>query len=195
MFLKNIAHKYQHKSFLVFGDLVLDQFIFGKCNRISPEAPVPIFEYNYEKNLLSGEAYNVIKYIKSTEANCDLVSLIGNDKIGDIILNQLKLIGVNSELLLRHKNIQNSYRQIYFASHQQILRIDQEKKSKISKEIEKLFFDGIKKTLLKYNIVIIIGYDDGMFSQTFFKLVTSFCEEHKIEFIINPEIEKIFKVP
>ena len=83
---------------LVIGDIMLDRFIYGKVERISPEAPVPIFRYDHEKEMLGG-AGNVVANITSIGSKCDFLGVIGNDPEGRKISNLLKEIGVHSHLL------------------------------------------------------------------------------------------------
>ena len=66
---------------LVIGDIMLDRFIYGKVERISPEAPVPIFRYDHEKEMLGG-AGNVVANITSIGSKCDFLGVIGNDPEG-----------------------------------------------------------------------------------------------------------------
>ena len=78
----------QPPKILVIGDLMLDKFIFGSVNRISPEAPVPIVKYQKEKHMLGG-CGNVIRNLRNLGVETSLVSVVGQDQAGDLIIDML----------------------------------------------------------------------------------------------------------
>ena len=101
-----IFNKIQEKqpSILVVGDLMLDRFIFGTVDRISPEAPVPIVKLKKEEQMLGG-CGNVIRNLDNLGIKSLLCSIVGQDLTGDILINQLKEKGIPISNILRLEKI------------------------------------------------------------------------------------------
>jgi D-beta-D-heptose 7-phosphate kinase/D-beta-D-heptose 1-phosphate adenosyltransferase len=94
--MKDLFKKFKKTGILVIGDLMVDQYIWGKVRRISPEAPVPVVEVT-DDNLLLGGAANVAYNILSLGGNVFLCGTVGSDDMGKVLLNKLAEIGINSE--------------------------------------------------------------------------------------------------
>ena len=93
--------KYTNMSpkILVIGDLIIDQYLWGSCDRVSPEAPVPIIKINEESSILGG-AGNVVNNLKKLGAEVDVISVIGDCKNSNELINLLKDIEVNTKYSL-----------------------------------------------------------------------------------------------
>ena len=91
---REIIFKYKDQEVLVIGDGMLDQWIWGKVNRISPEAPVPIVEVDYNSNSPGGAA-NVVNNICSLGARSAIISVVGNDEFGVKLRDELSGRGVD----------------------------------------------------------------------------------------------------
>ena len=87
------------KKILVIGDIMLDIYQYGKCNRISPEAPVPVIEFYSDEKMLGG-AGNVLKNLVSFGANCEIISVVGDDTSGYTILEKLKELNIKNHALV-----------------------------------------------------------------------------------------------
>ena len=95
----------QNKSpkVLVIGDLIVDQYLWGSCERISPEAPVQVIEVDQETTVLGG-AGNVVNNLKKLGARVDIISVVGNCQISAELLKLLANIKVQSKYLVTQKN-------------------------------------------------------------------------------------------
>ena len=89
MIYKNILSEFKKKKILIIGDLILDRYIWGKVNRISPEAPVPVVEVT-DENFLLGGASNVANNIVALEGHATIVGVAGNDIAGGILMKMLE---------------------------------------------------------------------------------------------------------
>ena len=116
--LQNISPK-----LLVIGDLMIDQYLWGSCERISPEAPVQIINVAHESTVLGG-AGNVINNLKKLGAQVDVISVIGDCEISNELRNLLSNIKVDTQYLITEKNRTSSKKSRIIASQQQVVRYD-----------------------------------------------------------------------
>lgn len=96
--LTTYIEKFQDIRVLVIGDIMLDRFMYGKVERISPEAPVPVFKFHHEKKMLGG-AGNVAANLTSLGVHCDFIGIIGKDEAGRSLSGLLSAVNVHSHLL------------------------------------------------------------------------------------------------
>ena len=108
-------------NILVIGDLMIDHYLWGKCERISPEAPVQIVNIDKESSVLGG-AGNVINNLRALGSNVDVISVIGNDMAAKELQFLLNDIDVNSNMLIIEEKRKTSKKSRLIASQQQILR-------------------------------------------------------------------------
>lgn len=161
MDLGEIFNNFKNRKILVIGDLVLDRYIWGKVNRISPEAPVPIVEVTSENFLLGGAA-NVANNIVSLEGDATVVGVIGRDRAGDILKRLLDDKGISSWISDDQRPTTVKTRVI--AHNQQVVRFDREDKSKVIGKTLKALIGHIKKTISEHDAVIISDYKKGVIS-------------------------------
>jgi len=113
-------------NILVIGDLILDEYLWGDCDRISPEAPVQIIKINNENQLLGG-AGNVIHNLKTLGANVDVISVLGNCNSSKRIRELFSDIDISSEYIVTQKKRITPKKSRVIASQQQVVRYDREK--------------------------------------------------------------------
>lgn len=140
-------------NILVVGDLMLDRFVYGSVDRISPEAPVPVFKTNGKDIETLGGAGNVVNNLVSLGCIPDVISIVGKDKTGRDILNKLETLGVNSDLIELSYNKSTSLKTRYVSGSHHIVRIDTESTD------EEEYKNDIKKF---YDIAIISDYAKGV---------------------------------
>ena len=141
----------QNKSpkLLVIGDLIIDQYLWGNCERISPEAPVQIVNVDNENTILGG-AGNVVNNLKTLGAKVDVISVVGDGKNSDALKALLDDIGVDTKYLITQKNRITSKKSRIIASQQQVVRYDRESTDEINnKSTFNLNRVKSKKTLKK----------------------------------------------
>ncbi len=155
--------KTKKPNILVIGDLMVDHYLWGKCERISPEAPVQILDIQKEENLLGG-AGNVINNLLSLGANVGVCSVIGDDEAGDFIQQRLGQKGVRKEGLTIQKGRKTTKKSRIIAQQQQIVRVDKEDKDEISKEKQELILLRVKIISDFYDIILISDYGKGVLS-------------------------------
>lgn len=184
MDFSQIFSRFSKKRILVIGDLVLDQYIWGKVTRISPEAPVPVVEVTSENYLLGG-ACNVAYNITSLEGHATVVGVIGRDKAGDVMVRLLEEKGVNCSILEDQRPTTVKTRVI--AHNQQVVRFDREEKEKISGRTLGLLLDRIRKEIKIHDAVIISDYKKGVISEDIIREVVKAAKPKKKFIAIDPK--------
>jgi len=149
------------KKILVIGDIMLDIYQYGKCDRISPEAPVPVIDFSNEEKMLGG-AGNVLMNLVSFGASCNIISVIGEDFSGTIVLEKLKSLNISSNLMIADKTRRTTEKCRIFSSGQQLIRIDKEDTHPISHEIEDIIINYVKDNLHYYDVIIFSDYLKGL---------------------------------
>ena len=167
------------------GDLMLDKYIIGTTNRISPEGPIPVLDVNKEVGMLGGVG-NVVRNLSTLATETFLVSLLGNDLVSKEVEKKLDNINVYKNII-KDSNKPTITKSRFIANNQQILRVDKEKITPISKKIEKKIYEYSKKQILKTNSVVISDYNKGLITKNILKKIISFSKSHKKPVIIDPK--------
>ena len=110
-------------TILVVGDLMLDRFIFGSVDRISPEAPVPIVKLKKEEQMLGGSG-NVIRNLSNLGIQTSLCSVVGKDSAGDLLINQLIEKDIQISNVIRLNSVRTTQKMRIVADRQQVARVD-----------------------------------------------------------------------
>lgn len=146
---------------LVVGDLMMDHYIWGSCDRISPEAPVQVVATQSESKRLGG-AGNVVANLIELGACVSIASVLGADKTGDEIVDMLELLGADTALIMREKGRTSGLKSRVMASHQQVVRIDSESVGDVL--CAKDFIALIEKKMAEFDIVLLSDYAKGVLS-------------------------------
>lgn len=152
---KNIQPK-----ILVIGDLMIDHYLWGKCERISPEAPVQIVDIQKETTVLGG-AGNVINNLISLGSLVHVYSVIGSDETASELKQMLNTAGANS-FLIEEQNRKTSKKSRIMASHSQVVRYDNESKEDIDLYSQKQLFDKFEATIESFDIILFSDYGKGV---------------------------------
>ncbi len=165
---------------------MLDQFIYGQVDRISPEAPIPVFSIREERAMLGG-AGNVTRNLVSLGAQVSFVSVIGNDKIGHSIVSMIGKEERVTPYLLTEKNRPSTLKTRYVAGMQQVLRADHETQAPITQETVQLLLDTVRGEIKNHDIVILSDYGKGLISKTITEAVITAAREAKKPVIVDPK--------
>tara|TARA_B100001057_G_scaffold144139_2_gene143949 strand:- start:25837 stop:26766 length:930 start_codon:yes stop_codon:yes gene_type:complete len=169
---------------LIIGDFMLDRYIMGKSNRISPEAPVPVVIPESEK-LIPGGAGNVAVNIASLGANVTCLGNIGDDKWGRVLIKLLNQYKINTDGIETIKNHITTVKQRIYSNNIQVARLDFENKYLWSPKKY-----ALKKIKMDYDLIIISDYDKGVIDNKNFsikKLKEYFKSNKKIDVIVDPK--------
>ena len=169
---------------LVVGDLMIDHYIWGSCDRISPEAPVQVVNIKNETKRLGG-CGNVVSNLIALGAEVGVISVVGDDELGGEILKLLKDRGAKAELVIAQKGRKSSQKSRVMVTHQQVLRLDTESTSDIDCDDEIVGkFQGI---LDGYDIVLLSDYGKGVLSDYLTKHIISITKNSSKMVLVDPK--------
>ncbi len=149
------------KNILIIGDIMLDEYIWGTVERISPEAPVPVVDVREETFRLGG-AGNVVRNLSSLKSGVQIFSVIGDDRQGDNILSLLGDEGVNPDGLIRDGSRKTIVKTRIIAHTQQVVRIDKEDREHISDDNRKGLLSAVKEKMAGADAVVLSDYGKGL---------------------------------
>jgi len=172
-------------SILVIGDIMLDVYLEGSVDRISPEAPVPVFLKKNRKEVLGGAA-NVLRNLRSFNCKSELLGIIGNDKEGDSIIAQLNSLGCSENFIFKTTRPTTTKTRIISNKHQ-IIRIDNEINIPIDKELQNKIIDKLELTIRNFSIVILSDYGKGLLPDNFCRRIINICNHNNIKVLADPK--------
>jgi D-beta-D-heptose 7-phosphate kinase/D-beta-D-heptose 1-phosphate adenosyltransferase len=183
--MANTVQGFKRKRILILGDLMLDKYIWGDVTRISPEAPVPVVEVNKDTSCLGG-AGNVSQNLEKLGAFPILVGVIGDDNEGHWIKENVSY----KNGIFIDKVRPTTVKTRIIAHHQQVVRVDWEKRAPLSSQMEKSIFNFIQQE--KYDGILFSDYNKGTLAPSLVKNVLSFAQEKKIPVFVDPKVENFF---
>jgi len=177
----------------VIGDYILDEYLIGHVNRISPEAPVPVVWIRKEEIKLGG-AGNVIKNLNTLTTQMVVMGRRGDDTAGEKLENLLLEENVKpiDLLLMKSKEVPTILKTRIMAGHQQVCRIDREEILSIDSEEEDLLFKQIEQKIDQSDAIILSDYDKGILSPSFIERVTKFCKSKEKIVTVDPQVSHFF---
>jgi len=186
--LKSIISKFSKVKILVIGDLILDEYIHGSVERISPEAPVPVV-WASERKFLPGGASNVATNITSLGSKVSLVGIVGKDNQAEILLSELRKKKINTEGVFGVFNRYTSVKTRILGGHQQVVRVDWENTDKIKQKSEDRIDSYIRNNIKKFDAVIIEDYGKGLITPSVVINVVSSARANKKIVTVDPKEE------
>jgi D-beta-D-heptose 7-phosphate kinase/D-beta-D-heptose 1-phosphate adenosyltransferase len=145
---------------------MIDHYLWGACDRISPEAPVPVIDVREESEILGG-AGNVINNLQALGAVVSVASVVGEDENGRRLKAMLEEIEVNTEALILQKGRSTTRKSRVIASHQQVLRFDSETKEAIDRSTAAELLSRIESAISDFDIVLLSDYGKGVLEESF----------------------------
>ena len=178
----------QNKSpkLLVIGDLIIDQYLWGSCERISPEAPVQVINVEKENTLLGG-AGNVVNNLKALGAKVDVISVVSDNQTSDTLKGLLADIGVDTKYLVSQKNRINSKKSRIIASQQQVVRYDYESTEEIDIKSQNLILDIFKKIVKNYEGILLSDYGKGVLTNKLTQSLIKTANKNNKKVLVDPK--------
>jgi len=181
-----IELKNKTPKILVAGDLMIDHYLWGKCERISPEAPVQVVNVGNETKLLGG-AGNVVHNLIALGAEVDVISVIGGCEISNELKALLKDINVRPDYLIEQKDRITSKKSRIIASQQQVVRYDRESVDPISKNSQDSLLSIYKKILNDYDVVLLSDYGKGVLTSELTQMLIKIAKKNNIKVLVDPK--------
>ncbi len=170
---------------LCVGDVMLDQFIYGTIERISPEAPIPVLLVDREKHMLGG-AGNVVANVAALGVHATLATVVGTDATGVEIKNQLAAAGIDYALETEHSRA-TTRKSRFICGPQQVLRVDREKTVPVSAAVEDKLIERIMTLVPQTDAIILSDYNKGLLTDRIVSAVISFARQHNKPVIVDPK--------
>jgi rfaE bifunctional protein kinase chain/domain len=164
--LEQILDQFPSKRVLVIGDLMLDEFVWGRVSRISPEAPVPVVEVLRE-SYYPGGAANVARNVRECGTQAYVMGLVGDDRAGAHLREILGENGIGYETLQIIPAFQTIVKTRIIARQQQVVRVDRERAWTLTQEIEDSCVEAIQQLLPQIDAIILEDYGKGFLQQSF----------------------------
>ena len=170
---------------IIIGDLMLDQYIFGEVNRISPEAPVLVLSYKDNYHVLGG-ALNVAQNLHNLGTNILPIGIIGNDNSGKKILKILEKESINIDNILVSDNHITSEKTRFASSNHHLLRLDKEQIG-INQKWNDYFFERFLENSSKIDFLLISDYGKGVCNTKLLNRVIKLCNKKNINVFVDPK--------
>ncbi|HEX37607.1 MAG TPA: D-glycero-beta-D-manno-heptose-7-phosphate kinase [Candidatus Cloacimonetes bacterium] len=190
--LNEIFNKIQTKKILVVGDLMLDHYIIGDVERISPEAPVQVVKVENEK-FGPGGAANVAQNIKALGAEPLIIGMVGEDENGSKLKQMFIENHISDEGIVASCNHPTTQKTRVIARSQQLVRIDFEKDDELDSEGYKKIKAYAEKKIEEIDGIILQDYNKGLLSKKLIHFFTSLAKEHDIPIGVDPKAKNFFE--
>jgi D-glycero-beta-D-manno-heptose-7-phosphate kinase len=186
--IRNVFNEFEKLKVLIVGDVMIDSYLKGKVERISPEAPVPVVSLQHRDDMLGGAA-NVALNIKALGAEAILCSVIGDDQQGVAFLKLLEREGIGKQGILTTSARITTTKSRIIGNKMQMLRVDHETDLDISKEEEKRLMECIHSQVInrKPDVVILQDYNKGVLTPFIIEGIIQLAASMKIPVVADPK--------
>jgi D-beta-D-heptose 7-phosphate kinase/D-beta-D-heptose 1-phosphate adenosyltransferase len=171
---------------LVIGDLMLDEYLWGKADRISPEAPVQVVDVMRE-DLRLGGAGNVVNNLAALGCKVSVCSVIGADDNGKLLTQTFTGMWIDTDGLFEDPDRRTGKKTRVMAAHQQIVRIDRESKDPLHPSFEGKVMEWLKGNARKFNVLVVSDYLKGVLTPTVIGAIVNLGNELKIPVVVDPK--------
>lgn len=173
---------------LVVGDLMIDEYLWGEVERISPEAPVQVVSVVRDSSTLGG-AGNVVNNLVALGAKVSVASVIGAGESaeGSLLLKLFKDLGVDTTGLVQDPTRSTTKKTRILAEHQHVLRIDRETKQEISGGHADRLVQFVKERIDNFDVVLLSDYGKGLFTDILLRQLIDVANQHKKTIVVDPK--------
>tara|TARA_B100000315_G_scaffold256976_1_gene304367 strand:- start:617 stop:1564 length:948 start_codon:yes stop_codon:yes gene_type:complete len=174
------------KGILIIGDIILDKYVYGTCDRLSPEAPIPVLNVTGQKVSLGGAA-NVANNVANLDSKAYLFGMAGKDEDAKTLVKLLNTQKINHDLIYIDELKTISKTRI-IGNRQQIVRIDEETvKMGLTSSIIKKLLEKISCIIPEFHTIILSDYNKGMLSRSIINHICSMGRENGILVLVDPK--------
>lgn len=189
MSICKLIENFKNIKIAVIGDLMLDEYVMGRVDRISPEAPVPVVKVLEEKFVLGGSA-NVVNNLATLGAKVICGGIVGEDKNSDKLIGAFKN-NVDTSLILKCKDRPTIVKRRVIAGNQQLLRLDWEEEFHINNEQEEELLKNLKEKIKNLDALILSDYDKGLLTPNLSQKIIQLCKENGVIVTVDPKPKNI----
>jgi D-beta-D-heptose 7-phosphate kinase/D-beta-D-heptose 1-phosphate adenosyltransferase len=170
----------------VIGDLMIDHYIWGSCERISPEAPVPVVNVSNESTVLGG-AGNVVTNLHSLGANVSIFSVVGDDANAQNMEELLSATNTKQFTLINEPKRRTTKKSRIIASNQQVIRYDDESTQDISLSSQVAILEAFRKELFHFDVVLLSDYGKGVLTPNLTRDIISLAKSMNKPILVDPK--------
>jgi D-beta-D-heptose 7-phosphate kinase/D-beta-D-heptose 1-phosphate adenosyltransferase len=175
----------------VAGDLMLDRYIWGSATRLSPEAPVPVVDFKDESQVLGG-AGNVARNLAALGATVFPFGVVGDDEEGRAIRSLFDAEGMTAKGVVVDASRVTTVKTRIVARHQQIVRVDRERREPLSRALEDRLVRAIKVALPKLGALVVSDYAKGVVTDTLADRVLTECHRRGVPALVKPKESRLY---
>lgn len=190
--LEKVIERFDSIRIMVIGDLMLDRYLWGKVERISPEAPVPVVALENETKRLGGAA-NVVNNISSLGAIPIPIGVLGRDNAGTDILSLLSDLGFTTDGILVDEVRHSTVKTRIIAHEQHVVRVDRETIEPISNELCSQLLDMIREIITDVDAILFEDYNKGLLVPPLIHGVVELAHRHDKITTVDPKFEHFFE--
>ena len=172
---------------LVLGDVMLDEFLWGRVSRISPEAPVPVVQVTGQSFHLGG-AGNVAANLRSLGGGAVLAGIVGRDTAGQRVREALAAAGVDSRLVEVGRGRPTTVKTRVVAHGQQVVRADREDAADVPAGAETALVEWVRRDLPSCGALVISDYQKGVVTASLLKRVLPLARRHRVSVLVDPKV-------
>ncbi|GAB4363272.1 MAG: D-glycero-beta-D-manno-heptose-7-phosphate kinase [Calditrichia bacterium] len=186
--LQELTQTASHKKIIVIGDLMVDEYLWGKVTRISPEAPVPIIGIDSEQIRFGGAA-NVAYNLIGLHAHPILMGVVGDDRMGEIFQAMLRENNLPSDGVIVSPDRPTTVKTRIIGNNQHIARVDKESTEPISAEMQDILYEKMVDYIDEVEAVIIQDYNKGVIVPNLVERITNLANRHGKYITVDPKFE------
>jgi rfaE bifunctional protein kinase chain/domain len=189
--LKRLISRLRGKRIGVLGDLMLDRYLWGTASRLSPEAAVPVVDFVEQSECLGG-AGNVAANLAALGAKVEAFGVMGNDEAGRALRACLRAAGINDRGVLADSKRVTTVKTRIIARHQQIVRIDYERREPLRSETEEKLLHRLFAALKRLDALVLSDYDKGLVTDAFADRVLSAAHQLQVPVFVKPKTSRLY---
>lgn len=182
-----ILNNFPEKTIFVVGDIIMDQYIWGRVTRISPEAPVPVVDMEEESFLLGGAA-NVLNNIISLGSKALICGVVGHDDTGRKVIHELRVRGIDTGGIIVESNRPTTIKTRIIAHSQQVVRYDREKRDEINHNSREIIKEYLKNRLSEIDALIISDYCKGVITKELISEIVALVNSKGLPIVADPKV-------
>ncbi len=184
--LHDLLRQFERKRVLVVGDCMLDEYIWGRVDRISPEAPVMVVE-QVETTYAAGGASNVAVNVMAMDGAASLVAVVGDDEMATRLRTQLGERGVRHDGLVCDPHRPTTVKTRILAHNQQVVRVDREHRGPITAEAQQQIVARVQAQLVEHEVVLLSDYNKGVLGEAVVSGILASAREAGVPVFANPK--------
>jgi D-beta-D-heptose 7-phosphate kinase/D-beta-D-heptose 1-phosphate adenosyltransferase len=178
--------KFKECKIFVIGDLMVDEYLWGDVDRISPEAPVPVIAVKKEESTLGGSG-NVINNLIALGAKVFAAGVIGSDRSGNILIKKFSSLGLDVQGIIQEPGRPTTRKTRIIAGNQHVLRIDRETTKTVSDDTSNKIVNFIEKKIPEADVVLISDYGKGLISKALVSKIVKLSKKYGKKTIADPK--------